>query len=247
MFSAYLKKELNLREGVATVSGGKKKAIVYHTDLEHFIVNEMAGKISYDYPILIPSLTDAVATCSMWDETGRKITVVGEATKDTLTSHVGNAYPTTIAAQRAFDRAAIRFLDLGVNVYSNLELAPDGPKNYDNANLIDGDVADAESTVESTPVAEPVASASRPIQQPGGKSTTDSTPANAPATSQGTNDGDVIITIGKYAGKSKTLKEIYTEDLQWLQYIAENIKPKKVELMEQMEAVKRYLAAQEGN
>lgn len=247
MFSTYLNQEIPLTEKTATLEGGKQQIIVLHSELEDIIVNRLRGVVRYDYPVVIPSMTDAVVTCRMGDDKNGYITAIGEATANTLTSGIADNYPTTTAANRAFDRAAIRFLGLG-HVYSNLEIAPDGPKRYDSKNLVDA--PDSTTTQQNQEQADSVNDPSPAPTHKEPAQPKNAAPANEPQnTSSATvenDDGNVVISIGKYAGKGKTVAEIYAEDLSWLQYVTSNISAKKPEMVQQLECAKRYIAAHEG-
>lgn len=252
MYSAYLKREIELTVSYATGVGGKKIPIVYHSELENFITNEMRGKIFFDFPVIIPNSPGAVATCAMWDAVG-KVVAVGEATEDTLISTVAKSYPTTIATERAFDRAAIRFLGLGY-VYSNLEMPPDGPKNYNGNNLTDAPTNDPvppehqKETQTTQPTsaannAKPVTPA-EPAQAGVQPKPTSTVQSEAPATQNAApiqNGGDVKITMGKYASNPMTVAEIYATSPEWLVGIVERITPKKPEMVQQYQAMKTYL------
>ena len=249
MFSAYLNTELKLTEDTATMEGGRKQIIVLHRELKEIIQQKLRGKVHYEYPCVIPSLTDAVVTCRMWDDHGNDVTEMGEATESTRNSNIADSFPTTTAANRAFDRAAISFLALG-NVYSNLEIAPDGPKRYDSDKLTDAQTTtEVQATQSTTPIAQSHTSA---IQQP--HVVVEKEPCQTPLASptievqdQKSEDPDAstIISIGKYAGKNKTIAEIYSEEPNWVQYIS-SLNYKKDELKEQIESVKRFLARQVG-
>lgn len=236
MYSQYLKKEIDFTEVYASSQYGKKIPIVYHSELESFILNDLRGKVHFDFPVIIPSPTDAVVTCSMWDS-NQKITAIGEATPKTLSSGVSENFPVTTASIRAFDRAAIRFLGLG-NVHSDQEIAPDGPKNYSHNKCVDapsterpGDKVDESS---GTP---PVEQASEQPQN------------NTPPTKDiSQEDGLVLITMGrKYSAQPKSIEAIYKENPGYLEFLSRTIKTKKPEFIAQLEAIKRYLDSHQSS
>ena len=91
MFSAYFVSEIQLTEKIATLEGGKQQTIVLHAELENLILGQEV-KIHFDYPVVIPSVTDAVVTCKMWDDKGRCVVAIGEATENTRSSGIANNY-----------------------------------------------------------------------------------------------------------------------------------------------------------
>lgn len=250
MYSEYLKKEIKLTEKTATLEGGRQQTIVLHSELED-LINQLRGTVKYDFPTVIPSLTDAVVVCKICDVNGNCVAAIGEATENTRNSGVADAYPTTTAANRAFDRAAIRFLGLG-RVYSNLEIAPDGPKRYDSDKLNDAPTNSAPSNEGNASLAESTQPKQAPVNsQPSGTIVSEqnkNAPNTPPAASQEKVDvdGAVIVSIGKYKGKNKSVAEIYEDDPHWLQYILSNINPKSSDLKAQMDAIRRYVNVQEG-
>lgn len=138
IYSHYFRKEIDISTGVATGVGGKKNTIVYHHELENIILNTLSGTVTCEYTVYNANPNDIVVVCKIsGGEWGKSISAIGEATPETLKSSVEKAYPTTIAFQRAFDRAAIKFLELGYHVYSNMEMEPDGPRTIDAKNLVD--------------------------------------------------------------------------------------------------------------
>lgn len=255
MHISYLNCEIELTEKVATLEGGKKQTIVLHSELEELILNMCnSGKVRFDYPVVIPSLSDAVVTCRIWDDNNRHVVAIGESTEATRTSSIADSYPTTTAANRAFDRAAIRFLGLG-KVYSDLEIAPDGPKRYESDRLTDAQPSTTQAESVSSANPDSVIASTNPNNAP---DVSNATPAPAKQTvstntqvtdnaqKQNTDvDGSVVISIGKYANKNKTVAEIYELDPSWLKYIT-TLAPKKDEMRMQVESAKRFLEKKES-
>ena len=262
--SKYLNKGIDLTTGFATVSGGKKKTIVFHNELDDFINNEMMGMVQYRYTTVIPGYEDAVVVCEMWDDKGRKVSAVGETTKETLNSLVAKSYPTTTAANKAFDRAAIRFLALGKGVYSDQELAPDGPRNFETSNLIDGsgeppiDVSEetAQEKHETSEVANSIdepqkeddkkseekTEATSTNEVESAKEQKENSSSNANTQAKVDDGGEVLINMGSYKQNPQTVEQIYKSNPDWLG-VAFKIKPSKAEIVNQVNAIKRYLAA----
>ena len=72
-----------------------------------------------DVAMDIKSATEhSVVTCKIGD-----IITIGECTPDTVFNELDKSYPVTLAWLRAFDRAAIKYLDFEQDVYSNKEVS----------------------------------------------------------------------------------------------------------------------------
>ena len=266
MQSTYLKKEINLNTAVATTARGRQNTIVFHHELEN-LINEVLPNagicIRYDFVVYNNNLDDVVVKCEMWDSQMRRVVTIGEATPSTLNSTIEKAFPTTMAMHRAFDRAAIRFLGLGMHVYSNMEMDPDGPVTTSHTNLVDDTQAGTAPVLSEKEEADtPPATQKQATNMTKTESTTkvDEAPAvqpvahPTPATNNSAetektvaavegDDGNVIVTIGKYAKGNKTIAEIFVSDRSWLEYVIKNIQPKNEDYKKQLAAAKRYLAA----
>jgi hypothetical protein len=133
-------------------------------------------------------------------------------------------------------------------------MPPDGPKNYNGNNLTDAPTNDAilpeppKETNATQPTnavnnAKPVTPAV-PAQASEQPKATPAAQTETPATQNAAsvqNGGDVKITMGKYASNPTTVAEIYSTSPEWLVGIVERITPKKPEMVQQYQAMKRYL------
>lgn len=124
IFSSYLEKEVEI-DGYIDQDN---HIILIHNALEEFMYNYLDESIYVDYEMCDTSLEHSVVLCHMsnMDKT-RKISSVGETCKETLKGSFG-MYPTTTAQQIAFDRAAIRYLQLPLYTYSVLEFTRNADK-----------------------------------------------------------------------------------------------------------------------
>jgi hypothetical protein len=94
-----------------------------HDSLEDVIHNQAEG-VEYNFDIISADRNHSVVRCTMANTDGsRRIVAIGESLPETLDNDIAQKYPTLIASQRAFDRAAIRFLDLPGKVLSNMEMS----------------------------------------------------------------------------------------------------------------------------
>ena len=91
---------------------GRVVKIIMHDSLEDVIHNQAEG-VKYSYDVISADRNHSIVKCDMSNKDGsRYIVAIGESVPETLDNDIAQKYPTLIASQRAFDRAAIRFLDL---------------------------------------------------------------------------------------------------------------------------------------
>lgn len=96
-----------------------KNYIVYHNALEAFI--RSFSDIKDDYRVIDTDVKHSVVICTLTSEKfARQVTAMGETCPETLSGSFCH-YPTMTAMEIAFDRAAIKFLQLPTITYSNLE------------------------------------------------------------------------------------------------------------------------------
>ena len=185
--------------------GGRTITIVEHAAFEDIVFNRLAKLDGFKHSIEpIVGFSHPVVKCIMRDNTGREITAIGEAHPDTLVNSISKQNPVIMAGNRAFDRAAIRFLNLDGKVYSSEEI-PDS----DNSNESSSMSSKSETTTDDdiTIIEE--------IEAPD-----DANNAN-PNTKAETDDydsGATVINFGKYRGKNKTVAEIWSSDPSWADY-----------------------------
>lgn len=102
---------------------GRVVKIIMHDSLEDVIHNQAEG-VNYSYDVISADRNHSIVKCEMSNKDGsRHIVAIGESVPETLDNDIAQKYPTLIASQRAFDRAAIRFLDLPGKVLSNVEMS----------------------------------------------------------------------------------------------------------------------------
>jgi hypothetical protein len=106
----------------STNERGDEVLIIYHRSLQRLGYEIMATnpnfKVSYKDVATNPKY--CVVRCNISDG---KIDVeeVGETTPETLENDISKMYPCTLANNRAYDKALIRYLDIPGKVYSDLE------------------------------------------------------------------------------------------------------------------------------
>jgi hypothetical protein len=136
LYSKTLGKDVNFTTFEKMDDFGRPIKIIHHDSLQDVIHN--LAKVKYDFNFVSSDTTHCVVICSMADASGRVIREIGESIPATLDTKIAQDYPALIASQRAFDRAAIRYLDLPGKVFSNMEIS-----------IIDGNI---EETVGENPV-----------------------------------------------------------------------------------------------
>lgn len=117
VLSKFLNKNLEFQG--YEIEGGKK--IISHNELEDIIINQCKD-VSFTY-VPVEHFKAPVFICKMYNaDKTRVIEAIGEGEYKSLTTEIARHFPATMAANRAFDRAAIRFLGLSGKVYSDNEI-----------------------------------------------------------------------------------------------------------------------------
>lgn len=109
---------------------GRKLTIIEHAAFEDIIFNQLAEEVDIEYTLepIIGIANYPVMKCTMKDGTGRCIIAIGEAHPNSLINDISRQNPVIMAGNRAFDRAAIRYLNLEGKVYSSEEIPSDEEK-----------------------------------------------------------------------------------------------------------------------
>lgn len=109
---------------------GRKLTIIEHAAFEDIIFNMLAEEpIDFKYSLEPIGVTNyPVMKCVMQDNSGRYIIAIGEAHPNSLVNEISRNNPVIMAGNRAFDRAAIRYLNLDGKVYSSEEIPSDEEK-----------------------------------------------------------------------------------------------------------------------
>ena len=130
--SKYLGRDFNFEPVQMSGDDGNPITIIPHNILFDIIQNQLTADeaVSYKYQVNLVSREHSFIECTMTDKKGRFIQEFGESVPETLKSDIAKTIPGTMAAIRAFDRAAIRFLDFACEgkVYSDNEISTDSLK-----------------------------------------------------------------------------------------------------------------------
>lgn len=130
--SKYLGRDFNFEPVQMSGDDGNPITIIPHNILFDIIQNQLTADeaVSYKYQVNLVSRDHCFIECTMTDKKGRFIQEFGESVPETLKSDIAKTIPGTMAAIRAFDRAAIRFLDFACEgkVYSDNEISTDSLK-----------------------------------------------------------------------------------------------------------------------
>lgn len=163
--------EIDLEE--IEVEPGRVISNITHESLERIIFNEIPEdygvKVSVPEPVNI-NVAHPVILRTISDNKGRCIRKLGEASPNTLTTQIAKDYPVTMADTRAFDRAAIAYLnfDLGdTHVYSSSEGIEADNKNTPSDEEFEAIMSDIAATKEAATTA-PVAQTmnTEPVPEP---------------------------------------------------------------------------------
>ena len=110
---------------------GRTLTIIEHAAFEDIIFNELTEEplgFEYDLEPLAGVTGYPAVKCTMKDKSGRCVIALGEAHPDSLVNNISRQNPLIMAGNRAFDRAAIRYLNLEGKVYSSEEIPSEEEK-----------------------------------------------------------------------------------------------------------------------
>lgn len=227
--SKYLEQEFEVSCWEMHEKNGRALTIIEHAAIEDIIFNKIDKEgFTYELEPVVGVASHPVFKCVMTDGYMRKIIAIGEAEPSTLINHISRQNPSIMASNRAFDRAAIRYLNLEGKVYSSEEI----PEEYEEDADFEQGNSDA-TTQEETLFTD-----------------TDETDAFAahksPATSNTQYDpGTVLVNFGKYRDKNMTVAEIWAVDESWANYTATmNVDKAGEATKKQVQAIKDYKNAQ---
>ena len=283
LFSKTLNKDINFATFEKLNEFGKPIKVIFHDALQKVIHNE--AKVKYDVNFIVANTDHAVVVCTMTDASGRFIREVGESVPATLDNEIAQNHPALIAFQRAFDRAAIRYLDLPGKVFSNMEISvidetmvemeSDDAETKsvaqkpgiissvvgdDDLMSLGDDIEDTEEHQSEVVVTDTVAEIEDVVEDVaedvdddvnidgiGDVCSADALPFDVDS-EEDTDDcsGYVITMNGKYAGKNKTIAEIYATDASWIEWIAANFKPHNSVAEKDVAAIKKFVEAKKG-
>ena len=196
-----------------------------HESLEKLINNQLDVEegVMYSYENITSNAEHPAFICTICNKSGRRIQAIGEAT----TSIVSCEQLYTKAAENAFDKAAIKFLELSAEV-ANILLTCKTVAVPQTENIkSNDDAAVCENIAENDE--------------------TSDTPAHSDSNEITDIEqfGSVIITLGKYAKNPKTVKEIYDIETAaktgWIDYICNKCTFKDAEKIEQVSAMKAFV------
>lgn len=251
IYSRYLTTFYEVNSNKVHNDDGTEEEIVTHRSLEDIILNQLPEELGFTYRFEPwPNSHHAVVSCIMSDKKGRQVQTVGEAVSITLDTKVAKDNPTAIAAQRAFDKAATKYLALESKAVIKDEptsAVPAAPKAEEKPKTIKTSVVSKnEAPMNSAPmvdedleVVEDAVIQYADLIEEEEFATPDNSAENDTANAKN-NDGDVIINMGRYARNPQKLSYIYENDQKWLSYVTEKVQITDAN-REQIEAGKRYI------
>ena len=249
MYSKYYDKNFDVAMSSYS-QGGKEMVIISHDALQDIIHNQIPSenKVMYDFQNITVNPNIPVFLCTICDKNGRRVQEIGEATPRSLTTNIGKSYPSLLASQRAFDRAAIRFLNFEGKIYSNMEIDEGDFIEEVKSDIVDipeenpvmSEVPETSATgikvKEEVAEEQPAAYTAAPIKA----TTEEKAEKKSDPVADDDAYGKVVVNMGKYKNKGKTVAEICAEDRNWLKYIA-SMTATKSDVKEQVDAAVKYL------
>jgi hypothetical protein len=243
---------------------GRVVKIILHDSLEDVIHNQATG-VHYSYEIVSSDPIHSVVICTMSDDNGRCVVGIGESIPATLDTPIAQNYPTLIATQRAFDRAAIRYLNLPGKVFSNTEMSflddvvdtiiddPSDEITSQPAGIVsttvvgddDGVSIDTEEEFNLDNVVvdtseEEVIIVDEELATPPEE---EKLPFDVEdEADELTEVGNYVITMnGKYATSGLSIAEIYKKDASWVEWVADNFKARNPVAEKDVAQIKRFV------
>ena len=219
---------------------GRTVDMITHESLEDIILNQIPKEVGvrYDKQVVQVGREHAIVLCTISDASGRRVQSIGEAVTETLYSDIARNYPVTIAENRAFDKAAIRYLAIesaNGKVFSKEELCPANTKPI------------AVQTEQSKAAPEPTPAKEEPSEVIKTEEVTPPLEEELPIepASEENPIGETIITIGRYKENPVKLKDILNEKdgKRWMAFITgEKFKASTPEQEEQVNAIRSFMS-----
>lgn len=257
---------LDMDFDVVTYPGDQGEVqIISHDALENIIHNQVGIDVGVKYDITEMHIADrhCVFRCTISDSNGRRIQAIGESMQASLDTDIAKMYPALMAAQRAFDRAVIRYLQFPSKVYSSLEgvdkAQDDEPVTTISVQDIpqDGEAAIAPAPINNGTTAAPqqrqATQPRQPVQQAqrtnANQTTTQNATKPAATKSEFVPDeklGEVLYNIGKYRSEPKSLAWIWEHDNKCFDWIINSYGGTSTSGAQLRDHCKRYKALKEG-
>ena len=256
LFSKTLGQDVEVDVFDQTQPDGQVLTIIKHYSLQDIIYNQLNLAKDPDAVQLIRENNESypVYKCIIWDkERNRCVPGVGSAKPESLTSDIARNYADETASNRAFDRAAILYLQFPGKQLSDFEMGIFLPIDLNDEQLPTQTVAPETSSdiVDSAPT-EPIVSApigsvveEEPAEEMPFANAPIETPMTPPVDESSSSEveaaGNFVIDFGKYKGAPETVKNILaTQDgIEWTDKILK-IKTPAPHLRESIEALRTY-------
>lgn len=243
---------------------GQTLTVIKHASLQDIIYNQL--EICKDPECIKVDLLShnpyPVYRCTIWDKTlGRCAVGIGSGKPETLTAGIASDYADESASNRAFDRAAIVYLqfpgrqlseeEVGLFLPADL-LAAIEPQDTQDEPISQEPIP----TIKQAPITQTVQNDNfANAMNPPVEDTTVTEPAKeepaAEISTETTSNADFdnvdvagakLITFGKYKRDPKTVAEVCAEDLKWVESCL-NIKNPSESIKSDIEALRAYATA----
>lgn len=276
--SEYLGKEFEVTSFEAQEEG-ETVEVVSHAALEYIAHNLLPKElgVKYDLIPLLLSPNHCVVKCVFADDTNRRIIAIGEAVLNTLSTEIARNHPATMAFNRAFDRALLRYLNVPGKVLSNSESNPTNDAVNDGETVVNvGEAAQKpveapqsdvkggngvtapqhENAPQRAPESrkEPPAPKQAPSAQ-GNAAPRANQPANNKASSANNTGassnlaelGKVECNVGQYRNTGTTVAQLYEKNRNYFNFICTKYSANGAEAQRIRNACLQYRALMEGN
>lgn len=249
LFSKTIDSEVEVDTYDQTQPNGDTLTLIKHYSLQNVIFNQLNLAKDPDSVQLIRENNESypVYKCIIWDkERNRCVTGVGSARPESLESDIAKKYPDETASNRAFDRAALVYLQFPGKQLSDVEMGLYLPININE---------DTNEIIDSSPV-DPIASA--PIGETVQEVAEEETPfMNAPVNEELIEEpdpepdvtesddiakaGDTVIQFGKYRDNPTKVRDILNteEGMDWVTKLLRVSNPSK-DLVPFLDALRIY-------
>ena len=238
--------------------------LIKHDSLRDVIYNQLniteTGRIDYNY--VKADKDHAVVECTIDDGKGRVVKEIGESVPESLDNQIAQLYPTLIASQRAFDRAAILLLKLSGKQLSAGEMSEFISVDFESA-ILKNDVVEDQQVLDDGQDAEPYMNApittednlmaipdgiddvipfdeTEPAEEVAEEVQTEDTSSAEAVADKITELGDMVFGAGKYTGKPDTIAQIYAKDKIYFDKLLKIAKPAD-SLVEALNHVREYV------
>lgn len=239
--------------------GGQILTVIKHASLQDIIYNQL--EVCKDPECIKMDLLShnpyPVYRCTIWDKTlGRCAIGIGSGKPETLTAGIASDYADESASNRAFDRAAITYLqfpgrqlseeEVGIFLPMDLISSIEVPETDEPMSQEPIPAIKQAPITQTTQINDNFANAMNPPVEEKVEEKTEETVEKPTETSAEVSDFDTagtrLIAFGKYKINPKTVAEVCEEDLKWVESCL-SIKNPSASIKADIDALRAYATA----